>query len=39
MGNKIEEKLMASFIKGRGNLDFFTRRIGGIAEEIGRVSL
>ncbi|NPE26584.1 DEAD/DEAH box helicase family protein [Methanococcoides sp. SA1] len=34
--NKIEEKLMASFIEGKGNLDFFARGVGEIAEEIGK---
>ncbi|MCK4649849.1 DEAD/DEAH box helicase family protein [Candidatus Pacearchaeota archaeon] len=34
--NKIEEKLMASFIEGKGNLDFFARGVGEIAEEISR---
>jgi len=32
--NKIEEKLMASFIEGKGNLDFFARGVGEIADEI-----
>jgi SNF2 family DNA or RNA helicase len=32
--NKIEEKLMASFIEGKGNLDFFAREVGEIAAEI-----
>ena len=32
--NKIEEKLMASFIEGKGNLDFFARGVEEIAEEI-----
>jgi hypothetical protein len=34
--NKIEERLMASFIEGKGNLDFFARGVSEIAEEIGR---
>jgi hypothetical protein len=32
--NKIEEKLMASFIEGKGNLDFFARGVDEIADEI-----
>ncbi len=32
--NKIEEKLMASFIEGKGNLDFFARGVDEIAAEI-----
>ena len=32
--NKIEEKLMASFIEGKGNLDFFARGVSEIADEI-----
>jgi len=32
--NKIEEKLMASFIEGKGNLEFFARGVSEIAEEI-----
>ncbi|MFH0808317.1 MAG: SNF2-related protein [archaeon] len=32
--NKIEEKLMASFIEGKGNLDFFARGVEEIAAEI-----
>ncbi len=32
--NKIEEKLMASFIEGKGNLDFFARGGSEIADEI-----
>jgi len=34
--NKIEEKLMASFIEGKGNLDFFARGVEEIAAEIGK---
>jgi len=34
--NKIEEKLMASFIEGKGNLDFFARGVDEIAAEIER---
>ena len=34
--NKIEEKLMNSFIEGKGNLDFFARGVGEIAAEIGK---
>lgn len=34
--NKIEEKLMTSFIEGKGNLDFFARGVNEIAEEISR---
>ncbi len=32
--NKIEEKLMNSFIEGKGNLDFFARGVNEIADEI-----
>ncbi len=32
--NKIEEKLMASFIEGKGNLEFFARGVDEIADEI-----
>ena len=32
--NKIEEKLMASFIEGKGTLDFFARGVDEIADEI-----
>ncbi|MBT6183098.1 SWF/SNF helicase family protein, partial [archaeon] len=32
--NKIEEKLMASFIEGKGNLEFFARNVNEIAAEI-----
>jgi SNF2 family DNA or RNA helicase len=32
--NKIEERLMASFIEGKGNLDFFARNVSEIADEI-----
>jgi len=32
--NKIEEKLMASFIEGKGNLDFFARGVDGSADGI-----
>ena len=34
--NKIEEKLMNSFIEGKGNLEFFARGVGEIADEIGK---
>jgi SNF2 family DNA or RNA helicase len=34
--NKIEEKLMASFIEGKGNLEFFARGVDEIAAEIGK---
>ena len=32
--NRIEEKLMNSFIEGKGNLDFFARGVDEIADEI-----
>ena len=32
--NKIGERLMNSFIEGKGNLDFFARGVDGIASEI-----
>ena len=34
--NKIEERLMASFIEGKGNLEFFARGVDEIAAEIGK---
>ena len=34
--NKIEEKLMNSFIEGKGNLEFFARGVEEIAAEIGK---
>ncbi len=34
--NKIEEKLMASFIEGKGNLEFFARGVDEIAAEIAK---
>jgi SNF2 family DNA or RNA helicase len=33
--NKIEERLMSSFIEGKGNLEFFARDVDEIAAEIG----
>jgi SNF2 family DNA or RNA helicase len=34
--NKIEERLMASFIESKGNLEIFSQGVERIAEEIGR---